>query len=121
MLAFFLLFYGLMLPGAVNADGHPTRRFTGVITEITEGGVVVRRAGDVVEFNTTATGKVPQVGDRVTVEYSLKAESIVPVSPHSSQPSEADEEDQLILDDRAFYDAMLVPSFPGIAVARQAS
>lgn len=90
--------------------------YTGKVTAIQRDAIAVSQGVETLEFKRESLrlGTI-KVGDEITIRYSLDAESVEPVSSTRQQPGRAApatapsvppiEKKQIIIDDRAFYDA----------------
>lgn len=99
--------------GATAAWAAQTYKFSGKVTGVRKDTIAVSRGLDTLEFRKDAKVRASRslrglkVGDEITLWYQLAPVKAEPYEPSGQQPGQAapGEKKQIIIDDRAFYDA----------------
>jgi hypothetical protein len=92
-----------------SADAAKTYQFTGKVTALSPDTISLKQGERTLEFNRGGLGDV-KMGDDVTIWYTLDAQKAKSTraprqEPGQAAPKKSREKKQIIIDDRAFYDA----------------
>jgi hypothetical protein len=107
-----------LVSGSSEARAARSYEFSGKVTGVRGDTIAVSRGLETLEFDrgsiATGVAGMPKVGDEITIRYRLEAQSVESrrskqqpgeVAPEANPLRESREKKQIIIDDRAFYDA----------------